>query len=190
MTDQPQKFGSYDRDDEAEEIRNAPPFAAGNPDGSTVGDSLEALFTASDDHFTAYEAVAPNGAVLLLEFDIDLEGDELARYQKLARGNRAARRNGNVNDEDRKPWLSAAAMLSEKSTKITNQATGKVYQDTEGNDLTLVSEEWLRLAGAPKDPVQATLNFFGFPQVISLGNAYMRDTGIDAEPERVGPTNG
>lgn len=188
MTDQP-TFGQYDREEEDEVIHQRPPAAVGGAVGESVADDLEGLFQVNDaGRFKTYPAVAPNGAELLLEFDGDLDGEELARYQKIAAGNRAARRNGSTGDS--KPWLSAAAMLSEKSTKITNKETGRVYKDAEGHDLTLVSEEWLTYAGFPKDPVQATLKFFKFPQVIALGNAYMRDTGIDNEPDRVDPTRG
>ena len=188
MTDQP-AFGQYDREDEDEVIHTRPPAAVGGSTGESVADDLEGLFVANDDgRYKTYTAVALNGAELLLEFDGDLDGEELARYQKIAAGNRAARRNGGQGDS--KPWLSAAAMLSEKSTKITNKATGKVYQDAEGHDMTLVSEEWLKYCGYPKDPIAATLKFFKFPQVVALGNAYMRDTGIDNEPERIDPTHG
>ena len=187
MTDQP--FGQYDRDEEDEVIHQNPPAAVGGAIGSSIADDLEGLFKVNDaGRYKTYPAVAPNGAELLLEFDGDLDGDELARYQKIAAGNRAARRNGSNNDT--KPWLSAAAMLSEKSTKITNKATERVYTDSEGHNMTLTSEEWLMHAGHPKDPVAATLAFFKFPQVIALGNAYMRDTGIDNEPDRVDPIRG
>lgn len=189
MTETPQKFGGYDRDTEDEHIRAAPPASVGGFTGQNIADDLESLFQANDtNRYKTYLATALNGAELLLEFDGDLDGEELARYQKVAAGNRAARRNGTP--ADTKPWLSAAAMLAEKSTKITNKATGKVYTDADGHPLTLASEEWLTLAGHPKDPVAATLAFFKFPQVVALGNAYMRDTGIEDEPERVGPTTG
>lgn len=188
MTDQP-TFGQYDREEEDEVIHQRPPAAVGGATGGTVADDLEGLFVANDaGRYKTYPAVAPNGAELLLEFDGDLDGEELARYQKIAAGNRAARRNGAQGET--KPWLSAAAMLSEKSTKITNKTTERVYKDSEGHDMTLVSEEWLTHAGHPKDPVAAALAFFKFPQIIALGNAYMRDTGIDNEPDRVDPIRG
>lgn len=188
MTEQP-TFGQYDREEEDEVIHQRPPAAVGGAVGATVADDLESLFKVNDaGRYKTYIAVAPNGAELLLEFDGDLDGEELSRYQKIAAGNRAARRNGN--NQDSKPWLSAAAMLSEKSTKITNKDSGKVYKDSEGHDMTLVSEEWLTHAGHPKDPVAAALAFFKFPQVVALGNAYMRDTGIDNEPDRVDPIRG
>jgi hypothetical protein len=186
MSDQP-VFGGYDRDEEDEVIHQTPPAAVGGATGETIADDLEGLFEVNDaGRYKTYPAVALNGAELLLEFDGDLDGEELARYQKIAAGNRAARRNGNTGDS--KPWLSAAAMLSEKSTKITNKATGKVYKDADGHDMTLTSEEWLKYCGFPKDPVAANLKFFKFPQIVALGNAYMRDTGIENEPERIDPT--
>lgn len=181
--------GDFDRADETQDIRDNPPAAIGNPGGSTLADSLEDLFVAKIDHHVQFPATAPNGAELILEFDTELTGEEFNRYQKIAQGNRAARRGG-AGSSDVKPWLSAAAMLSEKSTRITHKATGKVYQDPKGHPLTLVSEEWLTLAGAPADPINANLLFFGFPQVIALGNAYMRATGLDNEVDAVDPTNG
>lgn len=185
-----QKLGDYDsRDVEDASILRNPPAAVGNPNGASVADDLGDLFKDEDsDHFRTYKAVAPNGAVLALQFDINLDGEEYTRYQKVADGNRAARRRGNT--QDTKPWLSAAAMLAEKSTKITNLTSGRTYTDSQGRNVTMTSEEWLAQAGFPNDPVNAALKVFGFPQIVSLGNAYIVDTGLDAEAERVDPTSG
>lgn len=183
-------FGKYDdRATEDEKIRANPPAAVGDPAGATVVDTLESLFEERDtDHFTEFEAVAPNGATLLLQFDTNLTAEEYQRFNKIAEtGNRSGRRSGRT---ETKPWLSAAAMLSEKSTRIKNKATGKVYKDAQGDELTLVSEEWLTLAKCPGDPINATLQFFGFPQVVALGNGYVQDTGLDTEAQRVDPTHG
>ena len=81
-------------------------------------------------------------------------------------------------------------MISEKSTKITHLATGRVYTDADGDQLTLRSLEWLEAAGRPGDPIAANLDFFGFSQVITLGNGYVEATGLDDEAERVDPTFG
>lgn len=183
-------FGDYeDRETENDIIRRNPPAAVGDPAGTSIIDTLESLFEERDnDHFTEFEAVAPNGSVLLLQFDTNLTAEEYERFNKVAEsGNRAARRSGRT---ESKPWLSAAAMISEKSTRIKNKATGKVYKDAQGDQLTLVADEWLSLAGCPGDPITATLKFFGFPQVVALGNGYVQDTGLDTEAQRVDPTRG
>jgi len=173
---------------EDQQIAANPPAAYGDPAGATVADSLEDLFEAKDEgRFVRYPAVAPNGAELILEFDTKLTADEFARYQKLADGNRASRRSKNP---DPKPWLSAAAIIAEKCTSITHKASGEVYKSTTGRNLTPRSEEWLKMAKAAGDPINGALNFFGFPQVIALGNAYMAETGLDDELQAVGPTNG
>lgn len=182
-------FGDYDRDTENQNILTNPPAAVGNPGAGTVADDLASLFQDSDgDHYVTFKATAPNGSVLALEFDTNLEPEEWTRYQKLASGNRASRR-GSTTGSDGKPWLSAAAMVAEKSTKITNLATGKVYTDAEGDPLTLRSEEWLALAERPGDPIAAALKFFGFTQVVTLGNGYVEATGLDDEVERIDPTH-
>lgn len=179
-------FGHYDREAESEQIIYNPPAAVGNPAGSTVADDLADLFKArDDDHYATFKAIAPNGAELALEFDTNLEAEEWQRFQKIAQGNRKARRGGETGNAE--PWKSAAAMISEKSTKITHLATGKVYEDADGDQLTLRSLEWLEMAGHPEHPINATLSFFGFSQVVTLGNAYVEATGLDDEVERIDP---
>lgn len=181
-------FGDYDRDQETNAILADPPAAAGDPGTSTVATTLADLFKEQDaDRFATFKATAPNGAELALEFDTRIEPEEWNRYQRMAgTGNRASRRAGT---EEREVWRSAAAMLTEKSVKITELATGVVYKDAKERPLTLRSEEWLAAADHPNDPIGAAVRFFGFAQVVTLGNGYMVAAGLDDEAERVDPTS-
>lgn len=183
-------FGGYDRDAEDEKIAANPPAAVGNPGHSTVAGDLASLFQArDDDHYVTFRATAPNGAALALEFDTDLTPEEWARYTKLASGNRRSRRSGAGADSPSEAWRSGAAMIAEKSTKITNLDHDMVYRDDDGDLLTLRSVEWLDNAGCPNDPIGAALKFFGFAQIVSLGAGYVEATGLDQEAERIDPTH-
>lgn len=183
-------FGDYDRAAEDEQIKANPPAAVGNPGTTSISAQLSELFKErDDDHYVTFKATAPNGAELALEFDTDLTPDEWARYQRLAAGNRKSRRSGGPGqDTPHEAWRSAAAMIAEKSTKITNIDHDMVYRDNDGDLLTLRSVEWLDFAGHPTDPIAAALKFFGFAQIIRLGSGYVEATGLDEEAERVDPT--
>lgn len=182
-------FGDYDRETENQAIATDPPAAVGNPGGGDVASSLKDLFTDRDEgRFVAFKATAPNGNELALEFDTRIEPEEWNRYQRMAGGNRAARRGGG--GEAPEVWRSAAAMLVEKSTRITELLTDITYEDAKSRPLTLRSVEWLEAAGSPTDPIAAAVRFFGFAQIISVGNAYMSAAGLDDEAERIDPTRG
>lgn len=181
-------FGDYDRTAEDTAITINPPAAVGNPGPESVAASLADLFVERDaDRYVTFKATAPNGNELALEFDTRIAPEEWNRYQRMAGGNRASRRAG-ANDTP-EVWRSAAAMLVEKSVKITELATSLVYTDAKDRNLTLRSVEWLEAAGHPNDPIGAAVRFFGFAQIITLGNGYMTAAGLDQEAERVDPTH-
>lgn len=184
----PETFGDYDRETENQAITANPPAAVGNPAGGDIASSLKDLFTDRDeDRYVGFKATAPNGNTLALEFDTRIEPEEWNRYQRMAGGNRAARRAGG---EPPEVWRSAAAMLVEKSVKITEIDTGIVFTDAKDRALTLRSVEWLDAAGHPGDPIGAAVKFFGFAQIVSIGNGFMSAAGLDEEAERVDPTRG
>lgn len=183
-------FGDYDDQDDV--IRANPPAAVGNPEGKSVALNLKSLFEKSAPKRITLEADAPNGTLLELEFDLELTAEDFERYEDIGRGlNRSGRRGKKSEDlPPIKRHLFAAAMLAEKSTKITVADTRQVFEDGEGHDLTLSDPLWLEMAGNPGDPVAATLGTFGDLQVIALGDGYVRATPLGQEKTAVPPTSG
>lgn len=187
-------FTSIDRTTEDKDIAREGMAATGNPTrGGSPLDILKAKFKGLDQQRTKVFAVAArNGEPFWLELDLDITEDDMTTYEERAdRANRAQRRAG---QSDISPAVLAGNVISEKNTRMwaTNplDEDDKVLPgvtplvDTEGDPITVHSEEWCEALGFPGDPVGGLRHLLNDFSLIALYKTYSNFVGTDVDPTR------
>lgn len=187
-------FSSIDRTAEDKDIEREGMAATGNPTrGGSPLDVLKKKFQGLDQQRTkVLPVVARNGEQFWLELDLDITEDELDRYRERAdRANRAQRRAG---ESDISMAVLAGNVISEKNTRMWGEdpldEDDKVLPnvapvaDTEGDPITVHSEEWCEALGFPGDPVGGLRHLLNDFSLIALYKTYSNFVGTDVDPTR------
>lgn len=187
-------FSSIDRTAEDKDIAREGMAATGNPSrGGSPLDILKAKFRGLDQQRTkVLPVVARNGEAFWLELDLDVTEDDMTTYTERAdRANRAQRRAG---QSDISQAVLAGNVVSEKNTRMW--ATDPLDKDdkvlpnvapvadTEGDPITVHSEEWCEALGFPGDPVGGLRHLLGDFSLVALFNLYSQSVGTDVDPTR------
>ena len=188
------EFSSIDRTAEDKDIEREGMAATGNPTrGGSPLDILKAKFRGLDQQRTkVLPVVARNGEQFWLELDLDVTEDDMNTYTERAdRANRAQRRAG---QSDISQAVLAGNVISEKNTRMW--ATDPLDKDdkvlpnvapvadTEGDPITVHSEEWCEALGFPGDPVGGLRHLLGDFSLVALFNLYSQSVGTDVDPTR------
>lgn len=187
-------FTSIDRTAEDKDIEREGMAATGNPTrGGSPLDILKAKFRGLDQQRTkVLPVVARNGEQFWLELDLDVTEDDMNTYTERAdRANRAQRRAG---QSDISQAVLAGNVISEKNTRMWAvnplDKDDKVLPDvapvadTEGDPITVHSEEWCEALGFPGDPVGGLRHLLGDFSLVALFNLYSQSVGTDVDPTR------
>lgn len=187
-------FSSIDRTTEDKDIAREGMAATGNPSrGGSPLDILKAKFRGLDQQRTkVLPVVARNGEQFWLELDLDVTEDDMNTYTERAdRANRAQRRAG---QSDISQAVLAGNVISEKNTRMWAvnplDKDDKVLPnvapvaDTEGDPITVHSEEWCEALGFPGDPVGGLRHLLGDFSLVALFNLYSQSVGTDVDPTR------
>ena len=187
-------FSSIDRTAEDKDIEREGMAATGNPTrGGSPLDILKAKFRGLDQQRTkVLPVVARNGEQFWLELDLDVTEDDMNTYTERAdRANRAQRRAG---QSDISQAVLAGNVISEKNTRMWAvdplDKDDKVLPgvapvaDTEGDPITVHSEEWCEALGYPGDPVGGLRHLLGDFSLVALFNLYSQSVGTDVDPTR------
>ena len=187
-------FSSIDRTTEDKDIEREGMAATGNPTrGGSPLDILKAKFKGLDQQRTkVLPVVARNGEQFWLELDLDVTEDDMNTYTDRAdRANRAQRRAG---QSDISQAVLAGNVISEKNTRMWAanplDKDDKVLPsvapvaDTEGDPITVHSEEWCEALGFPGDPVGGLRHLLGDFSLVALFNLYSQSVGTDVDPTR------
>jgi|GEM_PF-5557959 len=187
-------FSSIDRTAEDKDIEREGMAATGNPTrGGSPLDILKAKFRGLDQQRTkVLPVVARNGEQFWLELDLDVTEDDMNTYTERAdRANRAQRRAG---QSDISQAVLAGNVISEKNTRMWAvnplDKDDKVLPsvdpvvDTEGEPITVHSEEWCEALGFPGDPVGGLRHLLGDFSLVALFNLYSQSVGTDVDPTR------
>lgn len=187
-------FSSIDRTTEDKDIAREGVAATGNPTrGGSPLDILKAKFRGLDQQRTkVLPVVARNGEQFWLELDLDVTEDDMNTYTERAdRANRAQRRAG---QSDISQAVLAGNVISEKNTRMWAvnplDKDDKVLPgvdpvaDTEGDPITVHSEEWCEALGFPGDPVGGLRHLLGDFSLVALFNLYSQSVGTDVDPTR------
>lgn len=187
-------FSSIDRTTEDKDIAREGMAATGNPTrGGSPLDILKAKFKGLDQQRTkVLPVVARNGEQFWLELDLDVTEDDMNTYTDRAdRANRAQRRAG---QSDISQAVLAGNVISEKNTRMWAvnplDKDDKVLAgvapvvDTEGDLITVHSEEWCEALGFPGDPVGGLRHLLGDFSLVALFNLYSQSVGTDVDPTR------
>lgn len=187
-------FTSIDRTAEDKDIAREGMAATGNPTrGGSPLDILKAKFKGLDEQRTkVLPVVARNGEQFWLELDLDVTEDDMNTYTDRAdRANRAQRRAG---QSDISQAVLAGNVISEKNTRMWAVSPldkdDKVLAgvepvlDTEGDPITVHSEEWCEALGFPGDPVGGLRHLLGDFSLVALFNLYSQSVGTDVDPTR------
>ena len=187
-------FSSIDRTTEDKDIAREGMAATGNPTrGGSPLDILKAKFKGLDQQRTKVFAVAArNGEPFWLELDLDITEDDMTTYEERAdRANRAQRRAG---QSDISQAVLAGNVISEKNTRMWAvnplDKDDKVLPsvapvvDSEGDPITVHSEEWCEALGFPGDPVGGLRHLLGDFSLVALFNLYSQSVGTDVDPTR------
>ena len=187
-------FTSIDRTTEDKDIAREGMAATGNPTrGGSPLDILKAKFKGLDQQRTkVLPVVARNGEQFWLELDLDVTEDDMNTYTDRAdRANRAQRRAG---QSDISQAVLAGNVISEKNTRMWAvnplDKDDKVLAgvapvvDTEGDPITVHSEEWCEALGFPGDPVGGLRHLLGDFSLVALFNLYSQSVGTDVDPTR------
>ena len=187
-------FSSIDRTTEDKDIAREGMAATGNPTrGGSPLDILKAKFKGLDEQRTkVLPVVARNGEQFWLELDLDVTEDDMNTYTDRAdRANRAQRRAG---QSDISQAVLAGNVISEKNTRMWAvnplDKDDKVLAgvapvvDTEGDPITVHSEEWCEALGFPGDPVGGLRHLLGDFSLVALFNLYSQSVGTDVDPTR------
>ena len=187
-------FSSIDRTAEDKDIAREGMAATGNPTrGGSPLDILKAKFKGLDQQRTkVLPVVARNGEQFWLELDLDVTEDDMNTYTERAdRANRAQRRAG---QSDISQAVLAGNVISEKNTRMWAanplDKDDKVLPsvapvaDTEGDPITVHSEEWCEALGFPGDPVGGLRHLLGDFSLVALFNLYSQSVGTDVDPTR------
>lgn len=136
--------------------------------------------------------VARNGESFWLELDLDITEDNMNAYTERAdRANRAQRRAG---QSDISQAVLAGNVISEKNTRMWAENPldddDKVKPgvdpvlDSDGDPITVHSEEWCEALGYPGDPVGGLRHLLGDFSLVALFNLYSQSVGTDVDPTR------
>ena len=187
-------FSSIDRTAEDKDIAREGMAATGNPTrGGSPLDVLKAKFKGLDEQRTkVLPVVARNGEQFWLELDLDITEDDMNTYTDRAdRANRAQRRAG---QSDISQAVLAGNVISEKNTRMwaTNpmDKDDKVLPgvdpvlDSDGDPITVHSQEWCEALGFPGDPVGGLRHLLGDFSLVALFNLYSQSVGTDVDPTR------
>lgn len=187
-------FSSIDRTAEDKDIAREGMAATGNPTrGGSPLDILKAKFRGLDQQRTkVLPVVARNGEQFWLELDLDVTEDDMNTYTERAdRANRAQRRAG---QSDISQAVLAGNVISEKNTRMWAvdplDKDDKVLPgvdpvvDSEGDPITVHSEEWCEALGFPGDPVGGLRHLLGDFSLVALFNLYSQSVGTDVDPTR------
>ena len=187
-------FSSIDRTTEDKDIAREGMAATGNPTrGGSPLDILKAKFKGLDQQRTkVLPVVARNGEQFWLELDLDVTEDDMNTYTERAdRANRAQRRAG---QSDISQAVLAGNVISEKNTRMWAvnplDEDDKVLPsvapvvDSEGDPITVHSEEWCEALGFPGDPVGGLRHLLGDFSLVALFNLYSQSVGTDVDPTR------
>ena len=187
-------FSSIDRTAEDKDIAREGMAATGNPTrGGSPLDILKAKFRGLDQQRTkVLPVVARNGEAFWMELDLDVTEDDMNTYTERAdRANRAQRRAG---QSDISQAVLAGNVISEKNTRMWAvnplDKDDKVLPsvapvaDTEGDPITVHSEEWCEALGFPGDPVGGLRHLLGDFSLVALFNLYSQSVGTDVDPTR------
>ena len=187
-------FTSIDRTTEDKDIEREGMAATGNPTrGGSPLDILKAKFRGLDQQRTKVFAVAArNGEPFWLELDLDITEDDMTTYEERAdRANRAQRRAG---QSDISQAVLAGNVISEKNTRMWAENPldddDKVKPgvdpvlDSDGDPITVHSEEWCEALGFPGDPVGGLRHLLGDFSLVALFNLYSQSVGTDVDPTR------
>ena len=187
-------FTSIDRTTEDKDIAREGMAATGNPTrGGSPLDILKAKFRGLDQQRTkVLPVVARNGEQFWLKLDLDVTEDDMNTYTERAdRANRAQRRAG---QSDISQAVLAGNVISEKNTRMWAvnplDKDDKVLPsvapvaDTEGDPITVHSEEWCEALGFPGDPVGGLRHLLGDFSLVALFNLYSQSVGTDVDPTR------
>lgn len=187
-------FSSIDRTAEDKDIAREGMAATGNPSrGGSPLDILKAKFRGLDQQRTkVLPVVARNGEQFWLELDLDVTEDDMSTYTERAdRANRVQRRAG---QSDISQAVLAGNVIAEKNTRMW--ATDPLDKDdkvlpnvapvadTEGDPITVHSEEWCEALGFPGDPVGGLRHLLGDFGLVALFNLYSQSVGTDVDPTR------
>lgn len=188
------EFSSIDRTAEDKDIAREGMAATGNPTrGGSPLDVLKKKFQGLDQQRTkVLPVVARNGEQFWLELDLDVTEDDMNTYTERAdRANRAQRRAG---QSDISQAVLAGNVISEKNTRMWAanplDKDDKVLPsvapvaDTEGDPITVHSEEWCEALGFPGDPVGGLRHLLGDFSLVALFNLYSQSVGTDVDPTR------
>lgn len=187
-------FSSIDRTTEDKDIEREGMAATGNPTrGGSPLDILKAKFRGLDQQRTkVLPVVARNGEQFWLELDLDVTEDDMNTYTDRAdRANRAQRRAG---QSDISQAVLAGNVISEKNTRMWAvnplDKDDKVLPnvapvvDSEGDPITVHSQEWCEALGFPGDPVGGLRHLLGDFSLVALFNLYSQSVGTDVDPTR------
>ena len=187
-------FIGIDRTTEDKDIEREGMAATGNPTrGGSPLDILKAKFRGLDQQRTkVLPVVARNGEQFWLELDLDVTEDDMNTYTERAdRANRAQRRAG---QSDISQAVLAGNVISEKNTRMWAanplDKDDKVLPsvapvvDSEGDPITVHSEEWCEALGFPGDPVGGLRHLLGDFSLVALFNLYSQSVGTDVDPTR------
>lgn len=174
-------FGHYDRDAEDQDIAREGIVATGKPTKSgSVLSQLKAKFEKLDeDRRRIFKVAARNGETFWLELDTDIHDEELRDARKRSEvGTRAEKRAGTA---DVSITLLAGEIINLKNTRLWAEDPaegGEALEDTEGDPLTVHSEEWCDLLNTPRDPVGGLRYLLGDMKLTDLYNVYTEVAGI------------
>lgn len=188
------EFTSIDRTAEDKDIAREGMAATGNPTrGGSPLDVLKAKFKGLDEQRTkVLPVVARNGEQFWLELDLDVTEDDMNTYTDRAdRANRAQRRAG---QSDISQAVLAGNVISEKNTRMWAanplDKDDKVLAgvapvvDSDGDPITVHSQEWCEALGYPGDPVGGLRHLLGDFSLVALFNLYSQSVGTDVDPTR------
>lgn len=174
-------FGIIDRDAEDQDIAREGIVATGKPTkGGGVLSQLKAKFAKLDeDRRRIFKVAARNGEMFWLELDTDIHEDELRDARKRSEvGTRAEKRAGTA---DVSMAMLAGEIVNLKNTRLWAEdpaAGGEPLEDSEGDELTVHSEEWCELLDNPRDPVGGLRHLFGDMKLVDFFNTYSEVAGI------------
>ena len=188
------EFSSIDRTSEDKDIAREGMAATGNPTrGGSPLDILKAKFKGLDEQRTkVLPVVARNGEQFWLELDLDVTEDDMNTYTDRAdRANRAQRRAG---QSDISQAVLAGNVISEKNVRMWAvnplDKDEKVLPgvepvvDSDGDPITVHSQEWCEALGYPGDPVGGLRHLLGDFSLVALFNLYSQSVGTDVDPTR------
>lgn len=187
-------FGHFDRDTEDQDIAREGLAASGNPTrGGSPLDLLKNKFAGLDKQRTKVLPVgARNGQTFWLELDLDVTEDEMDQYR--SRADRASRADRRAGKRDISDALLSANLINERNVRVWADnpldEDGNLLpdvspvMDSEGDPITVHSEEWCEALGYPGDPIGGLRHLINDFTLTALFGTYSNFVNPEVDPTR------